>query len=351
MAFNPTFFDRPSGPHPPGIRSVWLIPVREIEAFPYPALYDLLDEPLQLKANALVYQVLSLSDASTLRVDRQLEGIGRQLGWNVQINLPGNEADNELLSAAFVREPFVIITQDLSGMTMLLGTPGQPLRSQVLQSSAGESGARRIRITLRGQGETPAFLYEAPPPAAQVLNHIIGSNAPGLHQVTLIPAHRVVSIPLPDQDNVLPTGPDVLEGTESLTIPTMGLDASYTQSIQQDESGVYFGQQVNATVPDNLVSDTGMPATLKLYDHFVLLSTDLHGVQRLIGRPDEYLTASLQQSNDSKVNLSLRLQGETSQPSHRLLSPPVSVPEPPPAPIEEPLQDFREADFTRTDFY
>lgn len=339
-----------TGPQPPGLRSAYLIPISSIAQFPYPALYDLIDQPLQLKPNAIVYQVLSLADPATLRAERGLDGTGRVYDWRIQVNLPGNESDTELLATAFVRQPFVLITVDLTGMTMLHGTPGQPLRCQVLQSSAGASGQRRIRMTFRGSGNVPTFLYEASLPThrgagqTHILNNVIGSNAPGLREITLIPAHRVVSIPLPDDDNVLPSGPEVLEGTETITILTSHLDASYSQTITQDEVGVYYTQEVAVTLP------TDHPRKLDLYNFWVVLATDMHGTQRLIGRPDEYLTGRLQQSNDSQRRLRLRLRGNTTVVSHRLTSPPVSVPEPPPPPVVEPLQDFREDDFSREDF-
>lgn len=327
--------ERPYGSNPSGLRMIYLIYADQV----------LSTDPLEIAPGAVAYS-LFLAD---LDASIQYSIKDRAFDWEIEINFPGDNESLAWIRKHFVRRQFVVVTEDFFGRMRIIGRRSFPLNCKV-------SGEITYKLSFTGSAVDVSETILALPESIVVepLVRKIGPNPSGVRHISILFADQVISIPDPDENDIITSNPEVFDTAELIQYYTGDLDTKYDLDIDNGDSGVLYEHKLSIQI-----AYQQDPALDKLISSFrerqiILIIEDFFLDDYIIGCKKYPLAVKIKYDSGGDSGFrgyTLSFEGKTYTPAY-LFEGELAGVEPPAPPAPAPTMiDFDPNDFSSDDFY
>lgn len=334
MTLNVHHIPRKTGSNPPGLQAIYLFFADQVIS----------SDPLELKPGALAYSLFtadldaSVEFSTTVTAAYEME---------ISLSYPGSNETLAFIRKHFVKRQFLLISEYLTGEIRMVGTKNFPLSCKV-------SGDNVYKVSFSGLVvDNPQILLGIPDSVpVEALARRTGPNPKGILNVNILFADEVISIPEPNENDVIDANPEV-ETSELLKYYTGDMDSSYDLDIELEDAGVIYSHKLAIKIPD---IDSGLDQLMARFRNkqIILIIEDFFQEEYLIGSVKHPLEVSLKYDSGGDSGFrgyTLTFEGKTDEPPYKFegaLTP--VAPPAPPVPIPA-MIDFDPNDFSSEDFY
>lgn len=334
MAITTRNIDRLRGSNPPGLRMIYLIFADQV----------LSTDPLELKPGAVAFSLFTADLDASIQYNIK----DRAFDWEVEINYPGNNETLAFIRKHFVRRQFVVVTEDFSGRLKIVGSQRFPLNCRV-------SGELTYKLSLSGAAVDVSETILSIPETISIesLARRKGPSPSGIRHVGILFADQVISIPDPDENDVITADPEVFDTAELMQYYTGDLSTTYDLEIENEDSGIIYSHKLQIKIAGE------DPALEELVSRFrerqvILIIEDFFLDDYIVGSVKHPLAVRIKYDSGGDSGFrgyTLSFEGKTATPAYKFEGELAGV-EPPVPPAPAPLMiDFDPNDFSSEDFY